>query len=294
LKSRIDTRNESASAGERGWALVSVLWIVTAIALIAAATESLTATSYTFERRSLARAKAEAALDAGITEAMLGIEAPDIADRWRIDGSPREVEFNGITLKISVQDEVGKFDLNLVDGPTLTALLRSQSVGQGEAAILTGRVLDWRTAPEGDAKQLNGGSDTDYSTAGLSYRPRHGPFQSVDELQLVLGMTPDLFARIRPALTVYTKKLTINPNVAPREALLALYNGNSLKVEQILRARKSDSAAPGVTLDTATDPSGQAFTIAVEMDFERHHYARTVVAMLTGDGPRPYLILAWR
>jgi general secretion pathway protein K len=294
LKSRTDIRNENAQAGERGWALVSVLWIVTAIALIAAATESLTVTSYRFERRALARAQIEAALDAGITESMLGIEAPDIADRWRVDGTPRAVEFNGIALKISVQDELGKFDLNLVDGPALTALLRSQGVGQGEAATLTARVLDWREASEGGAHRINGGTDTDYGAAGLSYRPRHGPFQSVDELQLVLGMTPDLFARIRPALTVYTKRPTIDTNVAPREALLAFYDGDQVKVDQILRTRETNATAPGVTLDPAADPSGHALTITVESEFEHRHYARTAVVMLTPDDPRPYLILAWR
>ena len=291
MKSRTDIASENLPAGERGWALVSVLWIVTAIALIAAATESLTAMSYRVERHALARAQAEAALDAGITEAMLGIEAPDIADRWRVDGVSREVEFNGVTLKINVQDELGKFDLNLVDGPTLTALLRSQGVGQGEAATLTARVLDWREASEGEAHRINGGSDTDYAAAGFAYRPRHGPFQSVDELQLVLGMTPDLFTRIRPALTVYTKRATIEPDVATREALLALNDGDAAKVDGILRQR--EAAASHATLD-ATVSSGRAFTIAIESEFEHHHYARTAVVMLTPDDSRPYLILAWR
>jgi general secretion pathway protein K len=294
LKNHTEASNGNAPNGERGWALVSVLWIVTAIALLAAAAEALTANSYTIERRSLARAQAEAALDAGITEAMLGITAPNIVDRWRIDGVPREVEFKGVTLRVGVQDEFGKFDLNLMDGAALAALLRSEGVGQSEAATLADRILDWRSASEGDAHRLRGVSDADYAAAGLVYRPRHGAFQSVDELQLVLGMTSDLYARIRPALTVYTKRPTIDTNVAPREALLAFYDGDEEKVDRILRARESDAATAAETLDPAVAVSGRAFTIAVETEFERRHYARTAVVMLTEDSLHPYLILAWR
>jgi len=271
-----------------------VLWIVTALALIAAAAEALTANSYYIERRSLARAQAEAALDAGIAEAVLGIEAPNLQDRWRVDGTPREAEFEGIKLKISVQDELGRFDLNLIDGPTLTALLNAQGAGQGDARTLTDRILDWRDASTSEAHRLRGASDADYAAAGLVYKPRHGPFQSVDELQLVLGMTPDLFVRVRPALTVYTKKTTIDADVAPREALLALYDGNAAKVDAILRARESDTAPPRGTFDMADSPTGRAFTIAVESDYENQHYARTPVVMLTPDDPHPYLILTTR
>lgn len=293
MKNRIEILNECAATGERGWALVSVLWIVTAIALVAAAAETLTANSYYVERRSLARAETEAALDAGITQAVLGIEAPDVADRWRVDGATRETEFGGFRFRISVQDELGRFDLNVMDGPTITALLRSQGVGQGEAAVLTDRILDWREASQGDLSRSHGTSDADYAAAGLSYRPRHAPFQSVEELKLVLGMTPELYERILPALTVYTKRPTIDPNVAPREALLALYNGDAGKVDELLRARASDAAASG-TLDLTSELSGRAFTISAETEFEHRRGTRTVVVMLTADSQRPYLTLAWR
>jgi general secretion pathway protein K len=35
-------------------------------------------------------------------------------------------------------------------------------------------------------------------------------------------MTPALFAQVKPALTVYSGRQFIDPQVAPREALLAL------------------------------------------------------------------------
>lgn len=44
---------------------------------------------------------------------------------------------------------------------------------------------------------------TRYEASGLAYAPSDRPFDSLDEIELVLGMTPRIFTLIRPALTVY-------------------------------------------------------------------------------------------
>src|SRR5579863_8363240 len=71
-------------------------------------------------------------------------------------------------------------------------------------------------------KRLDGATDADYLAAGYPYHPRGGPFQRVDELLLVMGMTPELYHRVEPALTVYSGRPLFDPQVAPREALAAL------------------------------------------------------------------------
>ena len=44
-----------------------------------------------------------------------------------------------------------------------------------------------------------------YRGAGLSAAPSGEPFASVGELGLVIGMTPELLARLRPHLSVYAE-----------------------------------------------------------------------------------------
>ena len=198
-------------AGERGWALVSVLWVVTALTLMAAATEELTSSAYRIEGRAIDRAQTEATLDAVIARAALGIEAPDIVDRWRVDSTPQTFVFDGKQVTLSVQDELGRFDLNSVDGSMLSALFRAENVPLDESDKLVDRILDWRGST--DLHRLQGATSEDYAAAGLPYGPRHGPFQSVDELRLVLGMPPDLFEKIRPALTVYSKRPMVDPRL---------------------------------------------------------------------------------
>ena len=47
-------------------------------------------------------------------------------------------------------------------------------------------------------KRPNGAEEPDYRAAGLSYKPANGPFQAIEELQLVLGMRPEIYRRIAP------------------------------------------------------------------------------------------------
>ncbi|HEY1637315.1 MAG TPA: hypothetical protein VGF62_02230 [Rhizomicrobium sp.] len=279
---------------ERGWALASVLWVVTMLALMAAATQELTIISSRTERRAWESAEASAAFDATAVQAVAGIAAPTVLDRWRVDGVSRDISVSGFPVRVVVQAEAGRYDLNAVDASVLMDLLRSAGVEPEHASALAGNILDWRSP--GPFHVIDGATDADYLTAGMPCRPRHAPFQHVDELQLVLGMTPDLFGRIRPALTVYSKRATIDPMIAPRESLLALYHGDQQRVDALLQARDAPSAEniasragimnPGLAL------AGEAFTIAAQVEIARRIYRRSVVVLLTGLPARPFLILA--
>lgn len=297
---RPEARSRESGASERGWALASVLWAVAMLSLMAAATQDLALTSHRTERRAWDHARADAALNASVTEAVLGITTPAVDQRWRVDGVSRDIEFSGFTVKVTVQAESGRYDLNAVDESVLTALLRSQGVEPDRATALADSILDWRSPP--GPHRLNGATDSDYAAAGLPYRPRHAAFQSVDELRLVLGMSPQLFKRIRPALTVYTKRAAIDPALAPRETLLALYNGDEDRVNATLKAREEGDDSgfaiyvsshkgvinPGISL------AGQAFDILAETSIERRMYRREVVVLFTGSDRTPLIRLAWQ
>src|SRR5579872_717235 len=184
----LNVRTESRSDG--GWALVSVLWVVSILAMLAAATQMLTVTSYRGEAHAADRARIAAALDGALTRAVVGISDSRIDHRWRVDGTSQLFSFAGYTMRVSVQDELGRFDINLVDDAVLRQLLRQVGANEATSEILTDRILDWRTKSDSSLSRLHGATDADYAAAGLPWHPRHGPFQSVSELQLVLGMTP--------------------------------------------------------------------------------------------------------
>ena len=281
---------------ERGWALVSVLWALTMLALMAAATEALTATSWRAETHAIVDARADAALDAAVVRAVLGISDKRTEARWRVDGAHRRFTFDDIALDVAVQDEAGRIDLNASGTALLVALFTANGLSPDAAAKLAGRIVDWRTPP--GLQTLNGGSDDDYRAARLSYLPRHGLFQSVDELKLVLGMTPQLFARIRPALTVYSKRASFDASVAPAASLLALYPNDPGKIDAVLRARDGDPnavagiGAPPGAANTAV--AGHAFSIAATAFASNRAFHRTAIVQMTGNERAPYYILAWK
>jgi general secretion pathway protein K len=289
-RSRVRWKDRAGPAlrDRRGWALISVLCVVSMLSLLAEAGQSFTDISYRIERRADERARADALLNAGVVRAVLAIADPDRTARWPVDGTPENFRFDGATLRVRVQDQFGCIDLNAADGSVLRALLVSAGkLTMERADTLADRIRAWR-APANGLAFLHGGSDDDYVAAGLNYRPRHGPFQSVAELKLVLGMTPQIYARIAPALTVYSKSPMIDPNVAPRAALLAYFGNDAEKADNLLGDR-------AVTVDTPAlpAPTGHAYAITVETEIGGRSFTRNAVVVLTGDADRPYFVLAW-
>ena len=62
--------------------------------------------------------------------------------------------------------------------------------------------MDWRFP--GSQGQPGGAKDVQYRAAGREYGPAGAPFRSVAELGAVLGMTPELLARLAPNVSVLT------------------------------------------------------------------------------------------
>lgn len=289
---------------QRGWALIAVLWTTAMLGLMAAATQDLTVTSVRTERRALARAHLENDLDAGVARAILALNDNRADQRWRVDSYPYAFTYDGVPMTISIQDEDGKFDLNEADDDTLEPLFVSVGVDEKTAAVLADRIVEWRTdVTSDDAHTLHGGTDADYGAAGLPWRPRHADFQSVSELNLVLGMTPALFNRIRSDITVYSRNDSPDEDVAPLSVLNALYPGNPTQVQKLLAqhagtvqaglgtAPKTDGSA---TIDPGTDMTGKVFEIDVDASYMQRHETRRVVVLMTADGSAPpYFVQHW-
>jgi general secretion pathway protein K len=291
-------------ARERGWALISVLWTVAMLAMMAAAAQELTLTSVRTERRALVRAHLDADLDSAVVRALLALEDSRPANHWRVDGYPYAISYDGVDMTVSVQDEDGKFDLNETDGEDLLPLFESVGLDSRTASTITDRIVEWRTDPASDdAHTLHGGNDQDYVAAGRPWRPRHGEFQTVSELNLVLGVTPQLFAKVRPALTVYSRNDSPDPNLAPRLVLAALNPGNPGQVDKIMAQRSgaftqaglstTKSTSGGATIAPGSDLGGRTFEIDVDATYAGRHVTRRVVLVMTGDITRPYLVEDW-
>lgn len=73
-----------------------------------------------------------------------------------------------------------------------------------------------------DANEEGPAENPYYQSLQNPYRCKNARFDTVDELQMVRGVTPEVFARLRKFITI-TGGL-ININTAPREVLMALHD----------------------------------------------------------------------
>jgi len=159
---------------------------------------------------------------AGVEYALVRVADPDPRRQWRPDGRPYRWHFGDVQLDVAMVDENGKIDLNQADATLLSSLF--QQVGglaQADAARLASAVLDWRdpdllTQPEGGAE------DPDYEAAERHYGAKDAPFESVAELEQVLGMTPALYAKVAPDLTVFSGRTRPDPAFASAGVLRAM------------------------------------------------------------------------
>jgi general secretion pathway protein K len=280
---------------DRGLALVSVLWGISILSLIAAAVMSSTVLSRHMERNAWERTRAEVLTQAAVNRAVLGIGDARADARWRIDGTPQALALDGAQISVRVEDELGKIDLNAAAGDTFQRLFRAAGLEPVQADALANRVVEWRS--DGESHAVSSDGDAGYRTAGLSYLPRHGAFQSVDEIKLVLGMTQQIFARVQPALTVYSQRPYFDSNVAPKEALLTLPNMEESTVDAMLEERRNGqgvrASIAGGLADPAASLTGRAFTVLVTVTTGKAKTTTRVAIRLTGDPTRPYLIMDW-
>jgi general secretion pathway protein K len=143
---------------------------------------------------------------------------------------------------VKALDESGKIDLNTASDPLLKGLLLTAG-GQDDdaAARLVDAIDDWKDAD--DLRRPNGAEAPEYQAAGLSYKPANAPFEAVAELQRVLGMNPEIYARIADSLTVFSRMSGVNPVFASRTVLLAVPGAMPDVVDAYIAQRDAALAA---------------------------------------------------
>jgi type II secretory pathway component PulK len=198
---------------DAGIALVAVLWTLVLLSLIAALVSFETGVGVRVSRNAVDKAVTRAAAQAGIERAILELASePSLRDdRWHRDGTGYDWRFAGRIVRISIRDESSKVNVNTASDALLTSLLISVGVDREKAQSLSDAIADYRD--KDNLPRYNGAEQAEYRAAGLSRGPKNAPFETVDELQQVLGMTTEIYNRMSPDLTVYSWG-TVDPTLA--------------------------------------------------------------------------------
>lgn len=284
---------------QRGVALVLVLWVSVLLTVVASSFIVERRTEAIIVRNSISLARAEGAADAGVHRGIYDMYRSDNApERWKRDGSVQEWSFDSIPVRVEMRDESAKIDINTASEPLLRGLLTSSGLNDVDAAKLLDAILDWR---DRDAlKRPNGAEEPDYRDAGLPYKPANSAFQAIEELQLVLGMRPDLYRRLAPSITVFSRQPGVNPQIASREVLLAI-PGLTPEIVDRYVADREEARRQGLPLPALPQAGGIASgtsmvaTIRSEARLDDGTlFVREAVALLRPVPRKAVTFISWR
>ena len=258
---------------ERGFALLIVLWSVVLLSLLGTGITASGRTDIQLAANLRAAARAEAAADGAIQEAAFHLVDP--ASPWAADRQPHASRNAAVAIEIRIEDESGKINPNTATPELLRALLHAVDADARTSDELPIAIADWRFP--GSNARPGAAKAPQYRAAGLPYAPPGAPFESLDELGAVLGMTPALLARLVPHLSIYNDRDPSPQRADPivRQALREVYGP------------LPEAAGRGTPLRTVT-------VTASAQTAEGARFVRRATLRL-GSGPKdaPVQVLTW-
>jgi general secretion pathway protein K len=259
---------------DRGFALIIVLWTLVLVAFI---TIQLVASGRVETRIAgniVANAVVQAAADGAVYQTIFNLLEPDPARRWPLDGSTRELVIGDCRATVRLDDEAARVNPSLASPALLEALLQVAGSDADHARQLAAAVGEWVGAP--GAARTQSAMQADYRAAGRDYAPPGEPLEALDELQRVTGITPAIYAAIRPHLSLYAGAAPsvrhADPVIASAMALLAEAGPASqtpplqlpsdvLTVRIAVTAQGPNKASVSRTAIVRVTPLSQSYTI---------------------------------
>lgn len=243
--------------GQKGFALVIALIVTTLlVALLAEFVNEVyvdTSHSHNFVASQQAGVLAESGIAGGIkllqVSSMLrtgGDAYSSLLEPW---AQPQILDTENGTLSITIEEETGKLNLNTATTPNGNSTVYTQMALRllnrlKMSPDLTDALRDW--ADENDAPLPGGGERSYYSTLKPPYAAKNQRLETVEELALVRGFTPEVLMKLRPLVTVYGNSAEtesdskINVNTAAKDVLAALDDKLSDDlIERIIDFRKT-------------------------------------------------------
>ncbi len=261
---------------EKGIALFLVLWVLTLLSVIVGefcfAMRTEVNITHNFKRQTEAYYIALAGVNRAIGELIRNEVIPPKAnfakivgkeeepedeekdDRWRINVDIPPVPYGQGQFEVKIGNESGKININGANESVLKMMLKGLDLEGQQESIIVDSIIDWRD--KNNLHRINGAEDDYYRSLPEPYECKDGDFDTVEELLMVRGITPEIFyGGLKDIVTVFKaperrKKYKagykivrqdlnkININAAPRKVLLALPSMTADLVQEIMDFRK--------------------------------------------------------
>jgi len=299
-------------AEAEGFALILVVWFLVLVGAIGVYLVANGRAETAIAHNVRAAASAEALADAGIARAVINQTDTDVTHRWKLNGVSHVLALPSGRIEIRLADETRKINPNLATSDLLAALFEVSGVDHSAARRLGAAVADW-VSTETPAQDSATKPDP-YRAAGRSYSAPHAPIESLDELGLVLGMTPEILASVRPYLTIHAEAAAPDAKIAPQliQRALAIAAKATKEDDDNSSAAPSNAAAPAAqaapqpgaatALPAAAAPAAKpapADVRIIEAQITARSrdggvFVRYAVLKLEPQGSKAYSVLDWR
>lgn len=288
---------------QQGMAMVLVLWVLSLLTIMAGGFVLSIRRETAIIAGLKNNAEAMATAESGLAIAEFMLQNPDQNKRWRADGSIYQIDADNAKLRIRLLSETGKININFADSEQLQSLMSHTpaNIEHEQNVDLAAAILDWRDSD--DLVSLNGAEKDQYRDAGLDYQPRNSAFQSLEELQMLLGMDEATLKWLEPLVTVYTEQPQVDIQLASKEVLEVLPAVDTGLLDSYITARiesaKNNLPAPPPPLDAGLSATGAEVTmLTIVSEVRRTDQSTAVVNALVKKSDRtqstPYQILRWQ
>jgi general secretion pathway protein K len=192
----------------RGFALITVLWVLGILALLAAEFAASARTTRVAAGNARTDVRAVWAARAGFARATelldrklaRNLAGYDLAAHGDTALPEIAYDLDGATVRAFALDARARVNVNRADAPTLARLFEVTGLSSAVADSLAEAILDWRDGD--DFRRPRGAESAEYRTLRPPVLPRNAPIAEIEELRAVWGMSPERYARIAPYLTV--------------------------------------------------------------------------------------------
>lgn len=277
----------------RGIALLMVIWILMLLMVIVTefcfsmrvrtnTTRNLkeTTQSYYLAMAGVNQAIAEIINNRGTPDAVTtvkGLTDEEAGIPWRVNTENPVVTLGGGEFQVWIENQSGKIDLNAADRKMLMLVLGGFELNDAQKETIVDSILDWRDADH--LHRTSGAEDDYYESLPHPYEARDADFESVEELLMVRGVTPQVyFGGLEKRLAVFPKE-----------------NAASGKSRTAGRVRRSPAETAGrlninaVSPDLwAAFPKMDADLISKITEFRKEHDFKSVAQLQEIVGPEIY------
>ena len=292
--------NGFAFKKQNGIALILVLWVLLLLTIITGSFALMARMDRLEAHSLLSGTQARLSAEAAINLAVLALRDPDDVSRMRADGRIYEQEIDGILLEVSAIDERGKLDINAADELTLANMFIGHGMAVDDSELLAAAVLDWRDMDE--LERVNGAEEDAYFAAGLEVGPANRPFMMTEELLQVIGMQYELYRKLEPGITTFSRTAQPDPAFAPVEALMAMPDITYDEAVNFVEQRNSQQ--PGESLGTELPnglvvmEQGRGVTYSIKaratMPNGVWEQLQATIRLGANRSGSPYRVLRWR